>query len=141
MNKGKLSTSTYGYQVGFGFHLTVEGYGGNAQHLGDLGLIYSCLDALPADISMHRISNPHIVRYDGGQIPDDWGISGFILIAESHIAIHTFPDKGFCSFDVFSCKSFDIEKVIDVITKTFEFQKVEQFFFERGSSFPRGTLN
>ena len=32
-----------------------------------------------------------------------FGVSGVIVIAESHLAIHTWPEYGFCSIDVFTC--------------------------------------
>jgi len=32
-----------------------------------------------------------------------FGVSGVVVIAESHLAIHTWPEYGFCSIDVFTC--------------------------------------
>jgi S-adenosylmethionine decarboxylase proenzyme len=32
-----------------------------------------------------------------------FGVSGVIVIAESHLAIHTWPEYGFASIDVFTC--------------------------------------
>lgn len=32
-----------------------------------------------------------------------YGVSGVVVIAESHLAIHTWPEYGFCSIDVFTC--------------------------------------
>lgn len=34
---------------------------------------------------------------------DPWGVSGVIVIAESHISIHTWPEFGLASIDYFSC--------------------------------------
>lgn len=31
------------------------------------------------------------------------GVSGVIVIAESHVAIHTWPEYGYCALDVFTC--------------------------------------
>lgn len=31
------------------------------------------------------------------------GISGIILIAESHFAVHTWPEYGYCALDIFTC--------------------------------------
>lgn len=33
------------------------------------------------------------------------GLSGVIVIAESHVALHTWPEHGFAALDVFSCTS------------------------------------
>jgi len=36
---------------------------------------------------------------------DPGGWSGFVIIAESHISIHTFPARRFVSIDVYTCKN------------------------------------
>ena len=32
-----------------------------------------------------------------------WGVSGVVVIAESHLTIHTWPEHGYAAVDVFSC--------------------------------------
>jgi S-adenosylmethionine decarboxylase proenzyme len=34
-----------------------------------------------------------------------YGVSGVVVIAESHVAIHTWPEHGFAAVDIFSCSS------------------------------------
>ena len=72
-------------------HLTIDGYGGDRELLSSESLVSSLLDRYPGEINMTKITSPLVYRYVGGK-PEDWGVSGFVLIAESHIAIHTFPD-------------------------------------------------
>lgn len=50
------------------------------------------------------------VRRGGGTIVTDvfhtfspHGVSGVIVIAESHVAIHTWPEHGYAAVDIFSC--------------------------------------
>jgi S-adenosylmethionine decarboxylase len=69
--------------------------------------------------------------------PEDWGLSGFVLIAESHISIHTFPEKSFVSVDIFSCKHFDSDFASSYLKKTFEMEKVECTVLDRGTEFPK----
>jgi S-adenosylmethionine decarboxylase len=83
-------------------HLTIDGFGGDRERLSSEALVRSLLDRYPGEISMTKISEPHVMRYVGEKA-DDWGVSGFVLIAESHIAIHTFPDRGYVWVDIFSC--------------------------------------
>lgn len=44
-----------------------------------------------------------------------WGVTGFLLLAESHISVHTWVDEGFAAFDIFTCGSMNTDKVLEVI--------------------------
>ena len=43
------------------------------------------------------------------------GVTGFGILCESHVAVHTFPEKHdpFMSVCLYSCKSFDADKIIE----------------------------
>ena len=47
------------------------------------------------------------------------GISGVAVLAESHISVHTWPERQFASFDVFMCGDAEPEKTIPVLKKAF----------------------
>lgn len=47
------------------------------------------------------------------------GISGVAVLAESHISVHTWPERQFASFDVFMCGDAKPEKTIPVLKKAF----------------------
>ncbi len=122
-------------EFGFGVHLMVDGYGCDRASLENMSLIYNFLDEYPAQMDMTKIMPPYVFRYNGS-VPEDWGISGFVLIAESHISIHTFPDKQYMSVDMFSCKPFDTDKAVEKIKKCFDIQKFEMKVLDRGQEFP-----
>ena len=48
-----------------------------------------------------------------------YGYSTIAMIAESHIAFHTFPEQGFVTADVYSCKDFDTKIVEEIFDKMF----------------------
>jgi len=123
--------------IGFGPHLMVDGYNASYEKLASVEAITNFLDMLPAQIEMTKIMPPYVFKYDGGDKPEDWGVSGFVIIAESHISIHTFPEKRYFSIDIFSCKEFDIEKALNIIKEYFETEDLEVRTTERGSEFPR----
>ncbi len=122
----------------FGPHLTLDLYGCNEEKISNMSFIYQILEELPELMGMHKISPPHIIFHKGNPNSfDKGGISAFILIAESHISIHTFIGYGFASIDVFSCKPFDVEKIKRYLVEKFEAKKVEENFIERGKEFPK----
>jgi S-adenosylmethionine decarboxylase len=43
------------------------------------------------------------------------GVSGIIVVAESHFAIHTWPEHGYASVDLFSCGEFDYMLALEYI--------------------------
>lgn len=117
-------------------HLMLDGYGCDRERLEDISLIYNFLSEYPAQIGMTKIMPPYVFRYDA-ENPQDWGISGFVLIAESHISIHTFPEKNYLSLDIFSCKNFDSEQAISYVSNLFATQKSEVKLLDRGLEFPK----
>ncbi len=123
-------------EYGFGQHLMLDGYGCDRDRLMDLNGIYDFLSRYPDEIKMTKIMPPYVFKYSG-QVPEDWGISGFVLIAESHISIHTFPEKLYLSLDIFSCKSFDTDAAIEHIKQIFSIEKVEIKLLDRGHEFPK----
>ena len=122
--------------TGFGPHLMLDGYGCDKEKLTDLNLIYRILEELPARIGMTKIMPPYVFRYTGVR-PENWGVSGFVLIAESHVSVHTFPEKQYLSLDILSSKPFDIERAVAFARKEFGIEKVEHNFLDRGTEFPK----
>jgi S-adenosylmethionine decarboxylase proenzyme len=50
------------------------------------------------------------VRHGGGTIVKSWfhnfspcGVSGVVVISESHVTIHTWPEHAYAAVDIFSC--------------------------------------
>lgn len=112
-------------------HLIVDGFGANTEMLESEDFVYRFLDEYPARIDMTKVAPPYVFRYVGSK-PQDWGVSGFVVIAESHIAIHTFPERGLINVDVFSCKEFDPERVTRDVRAHFELTDVETHVLDRG---------
>ncbi len=98
--------------------------------------LYRLLDGLPDRIHMTKIMPPYVLRHVNaqGQVT---GYSAFVLIAQSHITVHTFPGRGYVSADIFSCENFDVEDALAALQETFRPQRVEWQLLDRGREFPR----
>ncbi len=121
--------------IGYGPHLMLDLNNCDPDKLNDLDYCYHILDALPDRIGMTKITRPYVFRYEG-KVPDDAGITGVVIIAESHISLHTYPLKNYAFLDVFSCKPFDTEKTRDYLIKAFESQQPTVNLTDRGLDFP-----
>jgi S-adenosylmethionine decarboxylase len=65
------------------------------------------------------------------------GISGVIILAESHITIHTWPELGYAAVDVFTCGPAELgervssEVLADFAPRRHEVQRVRRGVFDR----------
>jgi len=118
----------------FGPHLIVDGSRCDARKLGDRILVEQVLNAYPDAIGMTKIGGPYMFEY---QAPDPAysGVSGLVVIAESHIALHTFPELDYFTMDIFSCKNFDHEKAIEYIRDAFDVKEMDRMLVQRGLGF------
>ncbi|HEX2864799.1 MAG TPA: adenosylmethionine decarboxylase [Deinococcales bacterium] len=120
---------------GFGPHLMIDGYHADAAKLADVDLVRAVLNQLPHDMEMTKILEPSVFEFSNA--PDETGVTGVVIIAESHIAIHTFPVQGFLAVDVFSCKDFDSARALRTLVEAFEVGRYDTHFINRGKEFPR----
>jgi S-adenosylmethionine decarboxylase len=126
-----MKNQTYGY----GPHLMLDLSDCNATILNDLDACFGLLNELPERIGMTKITQPYVFRYCGA-VPEDEGITGVTIIAESHISLHTYPKKDFVFVDIFSCKPFDVERAKDHVIQFFQSKSPSVHIQERGATFP-----
>lgn len=60
------------------------------------------------------------------------GVSGVTILAESHISIHTWPERGYAAIDVFMCGDCDPNLTLPVLEAAFSPGRVESRQFKRG---------
>ncbi len=63
------------------------------------------------------------------------GVSGVVVLAESHISIHTWPERNFAAVDIFMCGACDPHLAIPVLQQTFRSARVELSEQRRGRVF------
>ncbi|MBI3027162.1 adenosylmethionine decarboxylase [Candidatus Woesearchaeota archaeon] len=124
----------------FGLHVTIDASGCNKRKLASVTLVYDILNKLPGRIGMTKMTLPYVVKWLDKFSSGTEGISGFVMIAESHISIHTFPDQDYVFMDIFSCKEFDAEKAIKHLVDAFESTKYEKNILKRGFDFQRKVI-
>lgn len=67
------------------------------------------------------------------------GVTGFGILCESHIAVHTFPEKHdpFMSVCLYSCKSFDADEIIEYTNKYWEVKDNHVVVMQRHVGLPQ----
>jgi len=115
------------------YHLMLDLYGCPEDSLDDERLLRDVFDELSRLMDLRIIAGPVMVRYVGEEgSPSGEGLSGFMIVAESHVSIHTDIRTGYASVDVYSCKEFDRERVEKYLIEVFKPEKVERKFLLRG---------
>jgi S-adenosylmethionine decarboxylase len=119
----------------FGLHVLVDGFKADIDKLTDCAKLYDFLYSFPEQIGMTRIHGPSVIEYHGKN-PVDWGVTGTVILAESLVAIHTFPDHdGFFTLDVYSCKCFSPYEVVQKVKAFFGMQEFDVNILPRGLNF------
>lgn len=60
------------------------------------------------------------------------GVSGVAVLAESHISIHTWPERGYAALDIFMCGNTEPEKAVELLKQRFQPQRIEMSTHLRG---------
>lgn len=126
-------------EMGFGPHLMLDCKKCNLDKISDVAYIFDVLNTLPEKIGMTKITQPYVFPYSG-LVPEDKGVTGMVVIAESHLSFHSFVEKDYFFFDLFSCKPFEVEAAKQYILDAFEVQEVDVHYVERGLDFPRSEV-
>ena len=79
-----------------GKHCILELYGCKAEHLNDENFLR---DAIATAAKESGATLLNLVSHQF----DPQGVTALALLAESHISIHTWPEKGYAAVDVFTC--------------------------------------
>lgn len=127
----------------FGMHLTLDLYNCDPNALGNMELCYTALNELPGLIHMHNLTPPIVLNAEsnednGGKDPG--GYTGVIILAESHISLHTFVRRGFVSIDTYSCNEFNANFVVNYFKKIFKSDDAEINVIKRGTRYPEQNI-
>ncbi|MEQ8196374.1 MAG: adenosylmethionine decarboxylase [Rhodospirillales bacterium] len=94
-----------------GTHILIDMWG--ATNLTDRDLIDQALHRA-AEAAGATVLNSHL-----HQFTSSGGVSGVLVLSESHISIHTWPERSFAALDIFMCGACDPYEAVQVLKETF----------------------
>ncbi len=110
-----------------GFQKTIDFYGCNS------AIINSCSAVEKALLAATKLMELTVVNTTIHSF-SPIGVSGVIVIQESHIAIHTWPEHDYVAIDIFTCnEEYDLNSGITYLKEAFEASKMEEKNIERGN--------
>lgn len=113
-----------------GLHLLADLYGVAAETLSQPGIIENLL-LQSAQTAGAQILYSHFHTFGPGK-----GVTGVVLLAESHISIHTWPEFGFAAADIFMCGTAQPQRALDVIELALQPASCAVQTIARGHNFP-----
>ncbi len=109
-----------------GRHILIEFYNCNEETMASPELIEKHMNEAA------RIANATIVDSVFHHF-NPYGVSGAVIISESHLAIHTWPEYGYAAVDVFTCgDKINPWTAFDYLEKVFEADRSESVEIPRG---------
>tara|TARA_R110000744_G_scaffold323112_2_gene428988 strand:- start:36 stop:404 length:369 start_codon:yes stop_codon:yes gene_type:complete len=118
-----------------GKHLLIDAYKCNRDMLWNRTNIEVMLRDVTQMIGLKPLSDTLIYVVDDTMIEKkDTGITGGIIFMESHFTFHAFPEQGYFSADIYSCKDFNHTGVIEYIDNLFHSEQIKETVILRGTS-------
>lgn len=107
-----------------GTHLLLDLQG--AHNLDDLKIVEKAMrDAVAA-------SGATLLNIDLHHFTPNGGISGVAVLAESHLSIHTWPEREYAAVDIFMCGNCDPYKAIPALKRAFNPSNIILGEYKRG---------
>ena len=126
----------------FGVHMLFDGYDCDPAKLADKAFLTTLLHDLPEALKMHSLLEPTVLEVGELNEKDPGGISGFVLIAESHISFHTFPKRGFVTADIYTCQdTLDTETATKYLKEAFGTEDCDISVQDRGVRYPETNIH
>src|SRR5262245_23371237 len=84
--------------VGTGEAFAVDAYDCDAERLRSPAALGRVFEEIVREIGLRPLAAPVWHSF-----PSPGGVTGFLLLTESHLAVHTFPERRFAAFDLYCC--------------------------------------
>lgn len=78
----------------------VEAFGCDPARLADEGTLQALFDRAVTELRLRPVRPAVWHAFPGAP----GGVTGVLLLAESHLAVHTFPESGFAALNLYCCK-------------------------------------
>ena len=77
----------------------VDAHGCTADALRSVSILEALFGRIIDELQLRAVTPPVWYRF-----PGEGGITGFALLSESHLSVHTFPESGFAAINLYCCR-------------------------------------
>ena len=97
-----------------GVHALVHLREGSFAALNDFTGLVNAFNKTVRHFHLDNLYDPQVHRFE------PQGLTGIVLLAESHISIHTWPERGEAAIDVFTCGKRDSKAIAEFFCKAID---------------------
>ena len=121
----------------FGKHITLDCFDSDPEAILDTELIARFLTECVSRVNMKVIREADSFYYENEEDPLESGVTATIILSTSLASIHTFKRYSYFSFDLFSCRDFDADALLEYVREVFSPGSVEVNVNLRGRGYFR----
>jgi len=89
-------------RLSLGAEWFVDAHACDAAALRSRDVLAGVFERIVEELSLHPVGGAHWRVF-----PGSGGVTGLLLLEESHLACHTFPEESFAAFDLYCCRPRD----------------------------------
>ncbi|MDQ3711821.1 MAG: adenosylmethionine decarboxylase [Acidobacteriota bacterium] len=78
----------------------IEAFGADEKALSDVEVLREVFARIIADLSLKTVSEANWHKFDGAG-----GVTGLVMLTESHLACHTYPEYRTATFNLYCCRT------------------------------------
>ena len=113
-----------------GKHIIIDGFECDSSHLNNIKYIENLCKKAALDAGMVVLSS-QFYQFQ------PQGVTGLLLLSTSHMSIHTWPEEGYASLDLYTCGNQDPGAQVEFLLKGLSTKKAIVYSIVRGASYPQ----
>ena len=78
----------------------IEAFECEAEVLRDVGVLQKIFSQIIGDLGLKTVSEPLWHKFGG-----EGGVTGLVMLTESHLTCHTYPEYGTATFNLYCCRT------------------------------------
>lgn len=114
-----------------GKHLLVDFFGVEKEKLRDRKKLMRVLCKALKKGGFRILRRAGSYQFEGG----GQGVTGFVLLAQSHAAFHSYPEHGYLALDIYSCTGHNPKPIAEEIKRYLGKCAATKIIYKRGSRF------
>ena len=125
----------------FGKHVILDFFGCNQSAIHDTEIVEKFMVDAVELVGMRIINGPFTQYYEHPTDSGENGVTSVLVLAESHASFHGMTRSGLVCMDLFSCKDFNDQDLIDLFVKTFSPQSMQYTPLNRARDYGHEKYN